>query len=69
MELYPFKEAIRAGFLSSMMVGHLQVPVIEPLSGLPSSLSRNVVYGLLTEELAFRGLIFTDALCNERRFG
>ena len=45
-----------------MMVGHLQVPVIEPLSGLPSSLSRNVVYGLLTEELAFRGLIFTDAL-------
>ena len=61
VELYPFKEAIRAG-LSGMMVGHLQVPVIEPLSGLPSSLSRNVVYGLLTEELAFRGLIFTDAL-------
>lgn len=23
---------------------------------------RNVVYGLLTEELAFKGLIFTDAL-------
>lgn len=61
VELYPFKEAIRAG-LSGMMVGHLQVPVIEPLSGLPSSLSRNVVYGLLMEELAFRGLIFTDAL-------
>ena len=61
VELYPFKEAIRAG-LSGMMVGHLQVPVIEPLGGLPSSLSRNVVYGLLTEELAFKGLIFTDAL-------
>lgn len=61
VELYPFKEAIRAG-LSGMMVGHLQVPVIEPVGGLPSSLSRNVVYGLLTEELAFKGLIFTDAL-------
>ena len=45
-----------------MMVGHLQVPVIEPIGGLPSSLSRNVVYDLLTDELAFKGLIFTDAL-------
>ena len=61
VELYPFKEAIRAG-VSGMMVGHLQVPVIEPIGDLPSSLSRNVVYGLLTEELAFKGLIFTDAL-------
>lgn len=61
VELYPFKEAIRAG-LGGMMVGHLQVPVVEPMGGLPSSLSRNVVYKLLTEELAFKGLIFTDAL-------
>ena len=42
VELYPFKEAVRAG-LGGMMVGHLQVPVIEPIGGLPSSLSRNVV--------------------------
>ena len=61
VELYPFKKAIRAG-LGGMMVGHLQVPVIEPVGGLPSSLSRNVVYDLLTDELAFKGLIFTDAL-------
>ena len=61
VELHPFKEAIRAG-LSGMMVGHLQVPVIEPIGGLPSSLSRNIVYDLLTEEFAFKGLIFTDAL-------
>ncbi len=61
VELYPFKEAIRAG-VSGMMVGHLQVPVIEPVGGLASSLSRNVVYDLLTNELAFKGLIFTDAL-------
>lgn len=61
VELYPFKKAIRAG-LGGMMVGHLQVPVIEPVGGLPSSLSRNVVYDLLTDELAFKGLVFTDAL-------
>ena len=61
VELHPIKEAIRAG-LSGMMVGHLQVPVIEPIGGLPSSLSRNIVYDLLTEEFAFKGLIFTDAL-------
>lgn len=61
VELYPFKEAIRAG-LGGIMVGHLQVPVVEPVGGLPSSLSRNIVYKLLTEELAFKGLIFTDAL-------
>ena len=61
VELYPFKKAIRAG-LGGMMVGHLHVPVIEPTGGLPSSLSRNVVSDLLTGELAFKGLIFTDAL-------
>ena len=61
VELYPFKKAIRAG-VSGMMVGHLQVPVIEPKSGLPSSLSRKVVTDLLKDELGFKGLIFTDAL-------
>lgn len=61
IELYPFKQAIRAG-LSGIMVGHLQVPILEPDTQFPSSLSRNVVYGLLREELAFKGLIFTDAL-------
>ena len=61
VELYPFKKAISAG-VGGMMVGHLEVPVIEPIGGLPSSLSRNVVYDLLKNELAFKGLIFTDAL-------
>lgn len=61
IELYPFKQAVRAG-LGGMMVGHLQVPAIEPARGLPSSLSRKVVHDLLTEELGYKGLIFTDAL-------
>lgn len=61
IELYPFKQAIRAG-LGGMMVGHLEVPVLEPQKGIPSSLSHNVVQGLLKDELGFKGLIFTDAL-------
>lgn len=61
IELYPFRKAIRAG-VSGMMVGHLQVPAIEPKGGVPSSLSRKVVTGLLKDEMGFKGLIFTDAL-------
>lgn len=61
IELYPFWQAIGAG-LSGMMVGHLEVPAIEPKRGVPSSLSRRVVHDLLAEELGFSGLIFTDAL-------
>ncbi len=61
VELYPFKKAIGSG-LGGMMVGHLYVPALEDATGLPSSLSRSIVHDLLTEELGFRGLIFTDAL-------
>ncbi len=61
VELFPFKEAVHAG-LDGMMVGHLQVPVLEPDGVVPSSLSRNVVHDLLTQEMGFKGLVFTDAL-------
>lgn len=61
VELYPFRKAIEAG-VGGMMVGHLEVPVFEAQGGVPSSLSRNVVFELLTRELKFGGLIFTDAL-------
>jgi beta-glucosidase-like glycosyl hydrolase/CubicO group peptidase (beta-lactamase class C family) len=61
VELYPFKQYIKAG-LGGIMVGHLQVPIMEPNKMFPSSLSRNIVYGLLADELRFQGLIFTDAL-------
>lgn len=61
VELYPFEQVIKAG-LGGMMVGHLQVPVFDPGTELPASLSRNIISGLLTQELQFKGLIFTDAL-------
>lgn len=52
---------IRAG-LGGVMVGHLQVPVLEPDAITASSLSGNVVTGLLKNEMGFQGLVFTDAL-------
>lgn len=58
IELYPFKEAIRAG-LGGMMVGHLEVP---ELGKSPASLSTHIINDLLCQELGFRGLVFTDAL-------
>jgi beta-glucosidase-like glycosyl hydrolase/CubicO group peptidase (beta-lactamase class C family) len=61
IELYPYKKLIKEG-LSSVMVAHLNVPSLEPRQGIPSSLSKPIVTGILKEKLQFNGLIFTDAL-------
>ena len=60
IELYPFEEIARAG-LHGMMVGHLYVPAIESVKGLPSSLSP-AVHDVLRDDIGFKGLVFTDAL-------
>lgn len=61
LELYPFREAIKAGF-PGMMVAHLQVNAIDHTANKPTSISYNNVTKLLREELGFKGLTFTDAL-------
>jgi beta-N-acetylhexosaminidase len=61
MELFPFKELINSG-LGGVMTAHLSVPALEKDPKTASSLSRNVVTGLLKNELGFKGLIFTDAM-------
>ena len=61
IELYPFKENIKAGVIS-VMVGHLAVPSIEGDSGIPASLSKKIVTNLLKNQLGFKGLIVTDAM-------
>lgn len=58
-DLVPFREAVRAG-LPAVMVGHLDVRAVD--RGVPSSLSRPVVTGLLRDDLGFGGLVVTDAL-------
>jgi beta-glucosidase-like glycosyl hydrolase/CubicO group peptidase (beta-lactamase class C family) len=61
LELYPFKKLIAYG-LSSIMVAHLEIPALEIKKGLPSSISEQIISGLLKEDLGYKGLIFTDAL-------
>lgn len=58
-DLVPFRAAVEAG-LPAVMVGHLDVRAVDP--GVPSSLSRKVVGGLLREELGFEGLVVSDSL-------
>jgi beta-N-acetylhexosaminidase len=60
VELLPFREAIAAG-LRAIMTAHVQFPAIEP-NGLPATLSRRVLTGLMREELGFSGIIATDSL-------
>ena len=61
IELPPFRRYISDGY-AGVMTGHLYVPVLGRRSPLPTSLNKEVVTGLLQEELGFRGLTFTDAL-------
>ncbi len=61
VELYPYRKLIQEG-LSSVMVAHLNVPSLEPRTGIPSSLSYTIINDILKERLQFKGLIFTDAL-------
>ncbi|WP_430908628.1 glycoside hydrolase family 3 N-terminal domain-containing protein [Maribacter sp. 2-571] len=61
IELHPFKKLIDAG-VSSVMVAHLNVPSMEIKKNLPSSLSEQIITGILKEEMGFKGLVFTDAL-------
>ncbi len=61
IELAPFRYLIERG-INGAMVGHLYFPAIEKVENTSSSLSKDVVTGLLKEEMGFEGLIFTDGL-------
>ena len=61
VEFYPYRKMFHEG-LSSVMVGHLNVPSLETRPNYPSSISYNVVTNVLQKELGFTGLVFTDAL-------
>ena len=61
LELYPFRELIKAG-IGSVMIAHLSVPSIDTSAHLPSSLSPQHINGLLRNDLGFKGISFTDAL-------
>ena len=58
-EIYPFDRLMKAG-VSSVMVGHLNVPALE--EGIPSSLSKKIIEEILIQRNNYKGLIITDAL-------
>ena len=60
IDFFPFRSGIRAG-ASSVMIGHLNVPALDP-SGTPSSLSALTIQKYLLGELGFKGLVISDAL-------
>ncbi|MDT0642731.1 glycoside hydrolase family 3 N-terminal domain-containing protein [Zunongwangia sp. F363] len=60
LEMYPFKKLIEAG-IGGVMVAHLNIPALDS-TGVPSTLSKAIITGILKERLGFKGLIVTDAM-------
>ena len=61
VELLPFKAAIAAG-VDAVMSSHIVLPALDPAPGIPATLSRPILTGILRNELKFGGLIFTDSM-------
>jgi len=61
VELPPFQAAIDEG-IGGIMTAHLFLPALTGGNGVPTTLSPEVLTGLLREEMGFDGLIFTDAM-------
>jgi beta-N-acetylhexosaminidase len=61
VELVPFKAAIAAG-VDAVMSSHIVLPALDPAPGVPATLSRPILTGILRNELKFGGLIFTDSM-------
>ncbi len=61
VELMPFRSLIKQG-IGSVMVAHLNIPSIDDRANRPTTLSKSAITDLLRNELAFGGLIYTDAM-------
>jgi beta-N-acetylhexosaminidase len=61
IEWQPFRAAI-AGGAAAVMSAHIEMPALDPSKGIPTTLSRPIVTGVLREGIGFRGLIYTDSM-------
>ena len=61
IELAPFK-ALLDKKIGGVMVAHLYVPALEKQSGIPASVSYDIITNLLKKSYQYNGLIITDAL-------
>ncbi|MFS4457164.1 glycoside hydrolase family 3 protein [Maribacter sp. 2304DJ31-5] len=60
-ELYPFQKLIDSG-VDSVMIGHLSVPSLTSNATRPSSINKNIIKGVLRQEMGFTGVVISDAL-------
>jgi len=58
-DLVPFRAAVEAG-LPSVMIGHLAVQAVD--RGVPATVSRPVIGGMLRGDLGFEGVVTSDAM-------
>ncbi len=59
VDLAPFSAAAAAD-VSGVMTSHAVYPALDP--GVPATLSRKIITGLLRDELGYQGLVITDDL-------
>ena len=59
VELVPFRAYAQAG-LSAVMTAHVVFQALEP--GVPATMSRRALQGMLRDELGFRGVVVSDDL-------
>ncbi|MBV7504399.1 beta-N-acetylhexosaminidase [Bacillus sp. sid0103] len=57
LELIPFEQAINSG-ADVVMVAHILLPKLD--ADFPSSMSRNIITGVLRKQLDFSGVVITD---------
>jgi len=62
VDLRPFAELIRRGLARVICTNHCCYPALEPQPGLPATVSRKIITGLLRERLRFDGVIMSDSL-------
>lgn len=60
VDLNPFRAAIKSG-VDAIMTAHIVVPALDS-SGLPATLSKPIMTGVLRNQLKYDGLIITDSL-------
>ena len=60
VDLVPYRTMINEGIVPMVMVTHILNPQLDP--NLPTSLSPNVVTGMLRDQLGFKGVIISDTL-------
>jgi len=57
-ELKPYYDFIKYEKVDAIMVGHINLQIFDKIY--PASLSKNIIKGLLREQLGFKGVVFSD---------